>query len=933
MALLCTSVTATGQSINKPAVFTDDGNTPVMLKARYNTPMATRLGDVDVDGRVNINDVTTLIDMLLNGDGAYFAGADVDSDGVVNISDVTTLIDMLLNGSVNYNYGKALYDLNEIYLSMHLAGWTTTGNTHQCFGISAYNLMAEVMGDDMIMGAQGSGWFWYDALYNVKTRYTTTTWRSYDLWNAYYTWIANANYIFEATQTMSGATASEKNYIKGQAYAIRAYSYFMLAQSFARTYKGHENDPCVPIFDGLTFNGSTNQPRSTVAQVYARIDADLDEAISLLEGTTQMTPEHMGYAVALGLKSRIALVKEDWATAYNSAVAAINASGKSIQEVTAFKGLNDASAGNVMWAADIMADQVGMYASLWAHMDYNKAYYQLAPKQISKWLYNKMSETDARRAWWGENNTGFGSDAPTSIKFNVIDGTEWGGDYIWMRIEEMYLNAAEAACRQGNESLAKQQLMALMAKRDPNYSTSKTGTSLGALTTTETGSLLEEILIQRRIELWGEDGRIYTIRRLRQGFERNTEDGWPASLTLTNRSLTDPESYPWVMTIPLTEFMESSVLNVNYDQNPLGDYPEGGNVSTGPQNISFTQAEYKVTTAEVNYELEVTLTRTNTNGYYSCPIIISKNNGTSSTTIAYFPNGSSSTTITINSNSMELGETYSFELKVNSYDVANATMSGLITTTKIDVKCENVNPDGQHISFESANQEFITENNFGSFKLTLTRRVADGEYRAVITMEDNPGNMSLTTPNVVFKDGELTADVEVYCYNISSYGTYSCVLKLSDADIATAVPFVPQITSTTVTVLGSIADWVEAGTCTFTDYTWEDGFSASNVPIMHKEGTNQYCIVSPLSKVYTSSYTNGQGDTANWFFYLNDDGSISADEGESLNYWGFIAYYVPTSYPSYCYITQDGNTYDVHFLLISGESLYTGGRFVFTWDR
>ena len=29
------------------------------------------------------------------------------------------------------------------------------------------------------------------------------------------------------------------NYIMGQAHAIRAYSYFMLAQSFARTHTGH----------------------------------------------------------------------------------------------------------------------------------------------------------------------------------------------------------------------------------------------------------------------------------------------------------------------------------------------------------------------------------------------------------------------------------------------------------------------------------------------------------------------------------------------------------------------------------------------------------------------------------------------------------------------------------------------------------------------
>ncbi len=52
-------------------------------------------GDVDGDGKVNISDVTTLIDMLLRGTTAN-ANADIDGDGNVNISDVTTLIDILL---------------------------------------------------------------------------------------------------------------------------------------------------------------------------------------------------------------------------------------------------------------------------------------------------------------------------------------------------------------------------------------------------------------------------------------------------------------------------------------------------------------------------------------------------------------------------------------------------------------------------------------------------------------------------------------------------------------------------------------------------------------------------------------------------------------------------------------------------------------------
>lgn len=54
------------------------------------------LGDVDVDGDVDITDVTTLISAVLNDriDGVY--AADVTGDGVVNISDVTSLIMIVL---------------------------------------------------------------------------------------------------------------------------------------------------------------------------------------------------------------------------------------------------------------------------------------------------------------------------------------------------------------------------------------------------------------------------------------------------------------------------------------------------------------------------------------------------------------------------------------------------------------------------------------------------------------------------------------------------------------------------------------------------------------------------------------------------------------------------------------------------------------------
>jgi hypothetical protein len=469
--------------------------------------------------------------------------------------------------SLMANGNAALVPLNGIYRSMYTAGWSTGGNTHQCFGISAYNLMAEVMGDDLIMGAQGSGWFWFDCVYNVKARYTTTSWRSYDLWNAYYTWISNANYILAAEETMEG-TSEERGYALGQAYAIRAYSYYMLAQSFARTYKGHESEPCCPIYTEPTTADTEGQPRSTVQQVYDLIVSDMDKALEYLEGTSRKHISHIGYDVALGLRARIALTMEDWATAKNMAKAAIAASGCEIIPVKDFVGTNDADADNVMWAADIIADQSGMYASFFSHMSTGVSYGSSARKLINKELYAKMGVNDTRLAWWDPTD----SKGYQQKKFEFSDLQTWMGDYIWMRVEEMYLTAAEAECRLGEEDNAKADLMALMSKRDPSYSCEHlTGTAMGKLTNEWTGSLLEEITIQRRIELWGEAGRVYDIRRYKQGFRRTEAQGWPAAALLAGRPTENPENWMWVLTIPQAEFDGNVNMDGAKDQNPTAD--------------------------------------------------------------------------------------------------------------------------------------------------------------------------------------------------------------------------------------------------------------------------------------------------------------------------------------------------------------------------
>ena len=53
-------------------------------------------GDVNGDGKVNVSDVTTLVNMILGTIPKNEAVADINGDGKVNVSDVTALVNLIL---------------------------------------------------------------------------------------------------------------------------------------------------------------------------------------------------------------------------------------------------------------------------------------------------------------------------------------------------------------------------------------------------------------------------------------------------------------------------------------------------------------------------------------------------------------------------------------------------------------------------------------------------------------------------------------------------------------------------------------------------------------------------------------------------------------------------------------------------------------------
>jgi hypothetical protein len=473
------------------------------------------------------------------------------------------------------NTNTAIVALDGIYRLMLIDwGWSVGGNAHQALGPQSFVLMADLMAEDLIMDAQGNGWFWYDYLYMVKDRYSSTSWRSYDVWNFFYTVISNVNYIIDAEETMQGTT-EDKNYIIGQAYAIRAYSYLNLANTFCRTYKGHESDKGIPLYTGPTVAGTEGAPRGTVADVYKLINEDIEKAVTLLaDAPAQTHSSHIDYRGANLIKARVNMFTDEWDTVLAAAQEAQKTfKGQTYQvggSEDVLGGFNDHTKRNVVWGAEIIQTQGTTNPQFFSHMDATQdSYGRDARKTINELLYAKISDTDIRRAWWNPND----ADAPfQQEKFKFSDYTNWLGDRIIIRIEEAVLMEAEALCRRGRDGEAITALMKLMSKRDPEYTTSKSGTAMGALTTDETGSLLEEIILQRRIELWGEYGRVWDVRRLKQGFVRTAAMGHPAgAINATNAlKVTNPETWDWVLTIPQKEFDGNINMDQTVDQNPLG---------------------------------------------------------------------------------------------------------------------------------------------------------------------------------------------------------------------------------------------------------------------------------------------------------------------------------------------------------------------------
>jgi hypothetical protein len=450
--------------------------------------------------------------------------------------------------------------INGTYQTMFAFSPDGVNTRHDNYGQKSWDLASDLMGQDMVVHTAGYGWYNPDYQY-TEWQTPVQNRRSDEAWYFYYDIIHQANNILFNIDAATGAQA-EKDRLKGEALGLRAYGYFYLINYFQQTYKGNESKPGVPLMlqESDYVNGGAK--RSTVQQVYDQIKKDLVAAETLLTGKTRPDKTHIDLGVIKGFQARVALLQEDWATAATKANQARQSyTLMSQSQYAARTGFSSITNPEWMWGSLITSDKATIYASFWSHIDItNQGYAYLGTqKKITKYLYDLIPAGDVRKTVFKTPGTGTSSNPDyNQLKFQVPTPGNWTGDYLYMRASEMYLIEAEALVRQNQDAQARTVLEQMVQARNPAYSASSfSGTDL-----------LNEILLQRRIELWGEGFSLIDIKRLKAGLNRPKGPGNHGSPNLDPSVYTLPDADPkFLMRIPDRELNNNPFLT-SADQNP-----------------------------------------------------------------------------------------------------------------------------------------------------------------------------------------------------------------------------------------------------------------------------------------------------------------------------------------------------------------------------
>lgn len=426
-------------------------------------------------------------------------------------------------------------------------------------------------------------------------------------WYYYYTIAGNANTILANIDNAEG-TEAERDFVKASALTFRAYAFEKLVHYYCWRWQDSNNGASQGIV--LRLDESTGgQGYATLAETYAQIYKDLDEAIMLFEqsgmdrNASQVWMPNIN--VAHAIYARAALTKQDYTKALTEAkLARQNYPLMSNAEYHAgfcnptsewiFGSFGSSQENNWYWS----------YGTQYACNGYYASTQQTGAGSIGRELINRIPNDDARKALFltedkfpgynfndgsamdlGYGILGMGDDekkadalweeaaaycqkmavsgleAPYQagymylggqLKFYVFDTP--GVSYLpFIRSSEMVLVEAEANYFLNDETAARAALVELNATsgRNPEYTCDKSGEALW-----------NEIMDYRELELWGEGFAWSDYKRWNRDIVRHSfAEGGNAHIFVAK---TIPASgvNKWTWDVPLNETDYNDELNL-----------------------------------------------------------------------------------------------------------------------------------------------------------------------------------------------------------------------------------------------------------------------------------------------------------------------------------------------------------------------------------
>lgn len=274
--------------------------------------------------------------------------------------------------------------------------------------------------------------------------------------------------------------------IVAEAYAMRAYLYFTLANIYAQPYSDQTADSkSIPLNIGVDIEQEF--PRVMLRNIYAQINSDIEAAESRMTITSQVAPYNYRFSkeALLSLKARVALYMSDWTKA-------LNVSKELIGMRPTLEDLNSASA-----KAPYNYESKEAILALVQMVDGDvKSEMPLSNELVG--LYNQQS--DKRFALYFKSKYG---------NFYINKGSE-SIEKSDFRTAELYLIAAESAAQLGKADEAKDYLLALTSKRlTPEFF----ATESERVNALSGDALLAEIANERQRELAVEGHRWFDLRR------------------------------------------------------------------------------------------------------------------------------------------------------------------------------------------------------------------------------------------------------------------------------------------------------------------------------------------------------------------------------------------------------------------------------------